>query len=91
MGTVASYVTKCTSGDCTSFDASQGSWVKLAIFGIDRSETISDDLRDTMKNKPEEYYPTVGTSGLWGMDRFGLLILRLIELVLQSRLAPPGT
>ncbi|KAJ3719631.1 glycosyl hydrolase family 61-domain-containing protein [Lentinula guzmanii] len=70
MGTVASYIAKCTNGDCTTYDASQGSWVKLAMFGIDRTETISDGLRETMKNKPEEYYPTPGTSGLWGMARF---------------------
>ncbi|KAE9396345.1 hypothetical protein BT96DRAFT_824806 [Gymnopus androsaceus JB14] len=69
MGTVASYIAGC-NGDCTTFDASQGSWVKLALFGIDRTETISNDLRTTMQGKPEEYYPTAGTSGLWGMARF---------------------
>ncbi|KAJ3848332.1 glycoside hydrolase [Lentinula lateritia] len=70
MGTMASYIAKCTNDDCTTYDASQGSWVKLAMFGIDKSETISSGLRQTMKNKPEEYYPTPGTSGLWGMARF---------------------
>ncbi|KAF5391820.1 hypothetical protein D9757_001697 [Collybiopsis confluens] len=70
MGTVASYMARCTGSTCANYDASQASWVKLAMFGIDKTETISDDLRETMKNKPEEYYPTAGTSGLWGMARF---------------------
>ncbi|KAJ3967423.1 glycosyl hydrolase family 61-domain-containing protein [Lentinula raphanica] len=70
MGTVASYIAECPNGDCATYDASQGSWVKLAMFGIDRTETISPDLRETMQNKPEKYYPTPGTSGLWGMARF---------------------
>ncbi|KAJ3744481.1 hypothetical protein DFH05DRAFT_1460565 [Lentinula detonsa] len=48
-----------------------GSWAKLAMFGINRTEIISDGLRGTMKNKPEEYYAMPGTSGLWGMARFG--------------------
>ncbi|KAF9073926.1 glycosyl hydrolase family 61-domain-containing protein [Rhodocollybia butyracea] len=70
MGTVASYISHCTNDDCSTTDPSQSSWIKLALFGIDKTETISNDLRETMQNKPEEYYPTAGTSGLWGMARF---------------------
>ncbi|KAJ4475008.1 glycoside hydrolase family 61 protein [Lentinula aciculospora] len=68
MGTVATYIASCTNGDCTTFDASEGSWVKLEMDGIDLSQSISDDLRSTMAAKPEEYYPT--GAGLWGMAKF---------------------
>ncbi|KAJ3876182.1 glycoside hydrolase family 61 protein [Lentinula edodes] len=68
MGTVATYMASCTNGDCTTFDASQGSWVKLEMDGLDLSQSISDDLRSTMAGKPEAYYPT--GAGLWGMAKF---------------------
>ncbi|KAG7451613.1 uncharacterized protein BT62DRAFT_1000869 [Guyanagaster necrorhizus] len=65
MGPIADYIATC-NGDCSSFDASTAGWSLLDKMGIDYSQTISDDLRTTMANKPEEYYPTSG-SGLWAM------------------------
>ncbi|KAJ7125273.1 glycosyl hydrolase family 61-domain-containing protein [Mycena epipterygia] len=67
MGFVFDYITSC-NGDCTAFDATNAGWTKIAHAGIDTSQTISSQLRETMKNKPEQYYPTSG-SGLWAMAK----------------------
>lgn len=66
MGPIMDYIAEC-DGDCSSYDATSASWVKLAEFGIDNSQSISSDLRQTMTNKPEPYYPK--GSGLWGMAK----------------------
>ncbi|KAK7453311.1 hypothetical protein VKT23_011986 [Stygiomarasmius scandens] len=72
MGLVTDYIASC-NGDCSSFsssDAGNAGWTKLATFGLDTSQSISDDLRTTMANKPEEYYPTADEGqGLWGMAK----------------------
>ncbi|KAJ7725648.1 glycosyl hydrolase family 61-domain-containing protein [Mycena maculata] len=67
MGFVFDYITSC-NGDCTTFDSTNAGWTKIAHAGIDMSQTISSDLRETMKNKPEQYYPTSGL-GLWAMAK----------------------
>ncbi|KAJ6593315.1 glycosyl hydrolase family 61-domain-containing protein [Mycena capillaripes] len=67
MGFVFDYITSC-NGDCTTFDATNAGWTKLAHAGIDTSKTISSDLRATMKGKPEQYFPTSGP-GLWAMAK----------------------
>ncbi|KAJ7072816.1 glycosyl hydrolase family 61-domain-containing protein [Mycena amicta] len=67
MGFVFDYITSC-NGDCTTFDATNVGWTKIAHSGLDMSQTISSSLRETMKNKPEEYFPTSG-AGLWGMAK----------------------
>ncbi|KAJ7496748.1 glycoside hydrolase family 61 protein [Mycena latifolia] len=67
MGFVIDYITSC-NGDCTTFDATNAGWTKIAHAGMDTSQTISSALRTTMKNKPEQYYPTSGT-GLWAMAK----------------------
>ncbi|KAF5366900.1 hypothetical protein D9757_011392 [Collybiopsis confluens] len=68
MGTVATYIAPCSNGDCTTFDASQASWVKLQMDGLDMSQSISSNLRSTMAGKPEPYTPS--GAGLWGMAKF---------------------
>ncbi|THU76439.1 hypothetical protein K435DRAFT_846600 [Dendrothele bispora CBS 962.96] len=72
MGPITDYITSC-NGACSSFsasDAGTAGWTKLATFGLDTSQSISDDLRTTMTNKPEEYYPTADEGqGLWGMAK----------------------
>ncbi|KAJ7108466.1 glycosyl hydrolase family 61-domain-containing protein [Mycena crocata] len=67
MGFVLDYITSC-NGDCTTFDATNAGWTKIAHAGLDTSQTISSGLRNAMKNKPEEYFPKSG-SGLWAMAK----------------------
>ncbi|KAF7289324.1 hypothetical protein MIND_01394300 [Mycena indigotica] len=67
MGFVFDYITSC-KGDCTSFDATNAGWTKIAHAGLDMSQTISSSLRQTMKGKPEAYFPKSGP-GLWGMAK----------------------
>ncbi|KAJ7935278.1 glycosyl hydrolase family 61-domain-containing protein [Mycena leptocephala] len=67
MGFVFDYITSCNE-DCTTFDATNAGWTKLAHAGIDTSKTISNELRATMKGKPEQYFPTSG-QGLWAMAK----------------------
>ncbi|KIY49623.1 hypothetical protein FISHEDRAFT_24835, partial [Fistulina hepatica ATCC 64428] len=67
MGMVVDYITSCGDSGCTSFDATNAGWTKVDEFGIDPNQTISDDLRTTMSEKPEEYYPSA--NGLWGMAK----------------------
>ncbi|KAJ6590027.1 glycoside hydrolase family 61 protein [Mycena vulgaris] len=67
MGFIFDYITSC-NGDCAKFDATNAGWTKIAHAGIDTSQTISSELRATMKGKPEQYYPTSG-SGLWAMAK----------------------
>jgi hypothetical protein len=71
MGFVIDYITSC-NGDCTKFDATNAGWTKIAHAGMDMSQTISSGLRQTMKNKPEQYYPSSG-AGLWAMAKLGTL------------------
>ncbi|KAF5335885.1 hypothetical protein D9758_017546 [Tetrapyrgos nigripes] len=72
MGPVTDYITSC-NGACSSFtadDAGNAGWTKLATWGLDTSQSISDDLRETMAGKPEEYYPTADQGkGLWGIAK----------------------
>ncbi|KAF5345466.1 hypothetical protein D9758_013629 [Tetrapyrgos nigripes] len=72
MGSVTDYITSC-NGACSSFtadDAGNAGWTKLATWGLDTSQSISDDLRETMAGKPEEYYPTADQGkGLWGIAK----------------------
>lgn len=79
MGPIQDYITSC-DGDCSSFDATSSGWTKLAGSGIDPSSSISDDLRATMKAKPEEYHPS--GKGLWAMARLGAFLSVGISLVL---------
>ncbi|KAJ6497496.1 glycosyl hydrolase family 61-domain-containing protein [Mycena sanguinolenta] len=67
MGFVFDYITACAQ-DCSIYDATNAGWTKLAHAGIDMSEVISPQLRETMTNKPEKYFPTSGP-GLWAMAR----------------------
>ncbi|KAJ7270119.1 glycosyl hydrolase family 61-domain-containing protein [Mycena haematopus] len=67
MGFVFDYITACPK-DCSTYDATNAEWTKLAHAGIDMSETISPQLRETMTNKPEKYFPTSGP-GLWAMAK----------------------
>ncbi|KAJ7603726.1 glycosyl hydrolase family 61-domain-containing protein [Mycena rosella] len=67
MGFVIDYITSC-NGDCTTFDATNAGWTKIAHAGMDMSQSISSALRATMKAKPEQYYPTSG-NGLWAMAK----------------------
>ncbi|KAJ7736871.1 glycosyl hydrolase family 61-domain-containing protein [Mycena metata] len=67
MGFVFDYITSC-NGDCSTFDATNADWTKIAHGGIDTSKSISSELRATMKGKPEEYFPTSGP-GLWAMAK----------------------
>ncbi|KAJ7032717.1 glycosyl hydrolase family 61-domain-containing protein [Mycena alexandri] len=67
MGFVFDYITSC-NGDCSTFDATNAGWTKIAHGGIDTSKSISSELRATMKGKPEEYFPTSGP-GLWAMAK----------------------
>lgn len=66
-GPVIDYLTSC-DGDCSSFNAENAGWTKMAEFGVDQSQTISGELRGLMAAKPEVYQPTSG-SGLWGMAK----------------------
>jgi len=67
MGPVIDYLASC-DGDCSSFDATNAGWTKMAQFGVDKTQTISQELRGLMAAKPEVYHPT-GGSGLWGMAK----------------------
>ncbi|KAJ7108462.1 glycosyl hydrolase family 61-domain-containing protein [Mycena crocata] len=67
IGFVLDYITSCDD-DCTKFDATGAGWTKIAHAGLDMSQSISDELRNTMKNKPEEYFPRSGP-GLWAMAK----------------------
>jgi len=67
MGFVFDYITSC-KGDCNTFDATNAGWTKLAHAGMDMSQSISSDLRATMKGKPEPYHPSSGP-GLWAMAK----------------------
>ncbi|KAJ6491679.1 glycoside hydrolase [Mycena vitilis] len=67
MGFVFDYITSC-NGDCTTFDATNAGWTKLAHAGMDMSQSISSDLRATMAGKPEPYHPKSGP-GLWAMAK----------------------
>ncbi|KAF7297901.1 hypothetical protein HMN09_01010900 [Mycena chlorophos] len=67
MGFVFDYITSC-DGDCTKFDSTNAGWTKLNGQGIDMSQTISPELRQTMQDKPEEYFPRNGP-GLWAMAK----------------------
>ncbi|KAF5329910.1 hypothetical protein D9758_018255 [Tetrapyrgos nigripes] len=66
MGSVSDYIASC-NGPCSNFDASNGDWVKLAQWGLDSSEWVSEELRNTMEGKPEPYYPQ--GEGLWGIAK----------------------
>jgi len=68
MGPVLNYITPCTNGDCTKFDATNAGWTLLDKSGIDFSQTISSSLKTAMTNKPEPYHPSSG-SGLWAMAK----------------------
>ena len=67
MGSIQNYITSC-NGKCADADVSNNGWTKLSGDGLDLSQSISDDLRNTMTNKPEKYY-TEG-AGLWAMAKF---------------------
>ncbi|KAF8150504.1 glycosyl hydrolase family 61-domain-containing protein [Mycena galopus ATCC 62051] len=67
MGFVFDYITSC-KGDCSTFDATNAGWTKLAHAGMDMSQTISPQLRATMTGKPEPYHPSSGP-GLWAMAK----------------------
>jgi hypothetical protein len=87
MGFVFDYITSCNE-DCTTFDATNAGWTKLAHAGIDTSKTISNELRATMKGKPEQYFPTSG-QGLWAMAKLGNFYLTFFpSLELTSHLSP---
>ncbi|KAJ7188875.1 glycosyl hydrolase family 61-domain-containing protein [Mycena filopes] len=77
MGFVFDYITSC-NGDCSTFDATNAGWTKIAHGGIDTSKSISSELRATMKGKPEEYFPTSGP-GLWAMAQLGMYISLPLE------------
>lgn len=66
QGTVADYIAECTNGDCTSFDASQAGWTKLDLFGLDTSQSITDQLRNALAAKPEPYR---ASTGVWGLAK----------------------
>jgi len=68
MGPILDYITPCTNGDCTTFDATNAGWTLLDKSGIDFSQTISSSLKTAMTNKPEPYHPSTG-SGLWAMAK----------------------
>jgi hypothetical protein len=67
MGTVSDYITSC-NGECSAFDATNAGWTRLTSDGLDTSQSISEDLRSTMANKPEAYSPK--GNGLWAMAKF---------------------
>lgn len=67
MGFVIDYLTPC-NGPCTSFDATDAGWTKIAHAGMDARASVSDALRGTMQGKPEPYYPARGP-GLWAMAK----------------------
>lgn len=67
MGPVIDYLASC-DGDCSSFDATNAGWTKMAQFGVDKTQTISQELRGLMAAKPEVYHPKSGP-GLWGMAK----------------------
>ncbi|KAI4522783.1 glycoside hydrolase family 61 protein [Schizophyllum commune] len=67
MGSIQNYITSC-NGKCADADVSNNGWTKLSGDGLDLSQSISDDLRNTMTNKPEKYYPE--GAGLWAMAKF---------------------
>lgn len=52
-----SYLAEC-DGDCTTYDATEADWVKMNHFGLDTSQTVSDELRDFMTRKGENYFRT---------------------------------
>ncbi|KAL1745569.1 glycoside hydrolase family 61 protein [Schizophyllum fasciatum] len=67
MGSIQNYITSC-NGACADADVANNGWTKLSGDGLDPSQSISDDLRNTMTNKPEKYYPE--GAGLWAMAKF---------------------
>lgn len=53
LGPVTHYMTKCTNGDCKSFDPTDASWFKVDAAGLNNgvwatTNLIKDDLTDTM-------------------------------------------
>ncbi|KAF5329908.1 hypothetical protein D9758_018257 [Tetrapyrgos nigripes] len=66
MGPVTDYIASC-NGECSKFDAANADWVKLAEFGLDKSQSVSSELRNAMDGKPEPYYPK--EQGLWGIAK----------------------
>lgn len=67
MGSIQNYITSC-DGECSNADVSNNGWTKLSGDSLDLTQSISDDLRNTMTNKPEKYYPE--GAGLWAMAKF---------------------
>ena len=65
MGPTMDYLASC-NGDCTTYDATEADCVKMAHFGLDTKQTVSDELRGFMTRKGETYHPTSGP-GLWGI------------------------
>ncbi|KAL1694255.1 glycoside hydrolase family 61 protein [Schizophyllum commune] len=61
-GPIMDYLTSC-NGDCKDADVTNAGWTKIDEFGIDFSQTISDDLRNALASKPEPYHPD--GPGLW--------------------------
>jgi len=61
-GPIVDYLASC-DGDCTTYDATDANFVKVAEFGIDMSQTIEPELRNLMAAKPEVYHPS--GAGLW--------------------------
>ncbi|KAL1747150.1 glycoside hydrolase family 61 protein [Schizophyllum fasciatum] len=61
-GPIMDYLTSC-DGDCSKADVTNAGWTKIDEFGIDFSQTISDDLRNALASKPEPYHPD--GPGLW--------------------------
>jgi len=64
MGPIFDYIASC-NGDCSSFNAADADWVKLAQSGLDNSAGISNDLRNRMAAKPEPYYG----NGQWALAK----------------------
>ncbi|TRM64799.1 glycosyl hydrolase family 61-domain-containing protein [Schizophyllum amplum] len=65
-GPVMNYLASC-DGDCNTADVTNAGWTKIDEFGIDFSQSISDNLRNALASKPEPYYPE--GSGLWGVAK----------------------
>ncbi|KAI4523027.1 hypothetical protein K525DRAFT_222481 [Schizophyllum commune Loenen D] len=61
-GPIMDYLTSC-NGDCKDADVTNAGWTKIDEFGIDFSQTISDNLRNALASKPEPYHPD--GPGLW--------------------------
>ena len=52
-----------TAEYCKDADVTNAGWTKIDEFGIDFSQTVSDDLRNALASKPEPYHPD--GPGLW--------------------------